>query len=53
MEIQADGVALARLDGFWDSPRSAAKRRFMRALLGEARPARPAPRERRGAPVPA
>ena len=53
VEIQADGVALARLDGFWDSPRSAAKRRFMRALLGEARPARPAPRERRGAPVPA
>jgi hypothetical protein len=35
LSVDVDGVPQATLDGFWASPRSDAKRAFMRALLGE------------------
>ncbi|KQV52137.1 hypothetical protein [Massilia sp. Root335] len=36
LRVDYDGVPQATLDSFWASPRSAAKRAFMRALLGPA-----------------
>jgi hypothetical protein len=36
LRVDYDGVPQATLDGFWASPRSSAKRAFMRELLGEA-----------------
>jgi len=36
LSVDLDGVPQATLDSFWASPRSAAKRAFMRALLGDA-----------------
>jgi hypothetical protein len=36
LRVDYDGVPQATLASFWASPRSAAKRAFMRALLGEA-----------------
>jgi hypothetical protein len=38
LQVDYDGVPQATLDSFWASPRSHAKRAFMRALLGEATP---------------
>ena len=34
LDVLAGGQAVARLEGFWDSPRSRVKRRFMECLLG-------------------
>ena len=36
LRVDYDGVPQATLASFWASPRSDAKRAFMRALLGEA-----------------
>jgi hypothetical protein len=36
LRVDYDGVPQATLDSFWASPRSEAKRKFMRGLLGEA-----------------
>ena len=34
LDVLAGGEPVARLEGFWESPRSRAKRRFMNCLLG-------------------
>ncbi|MFC5549240.1 hypothetical protein [Massilia aerilata] len=34
LDVLAGGQAVARLDGFWESPRSQAKRRLMECMLG-------------------
>jgi hypothetical protein len=34
LDVLAGGQPVARLEGFWDSPRSLPKRRFMDCLLG-------------------
>lgn len=38
LDVLVDGVPAARLEGFWESPRSAPKRAFMGCLLGEPAP---------------